>query len=112
MADKISFNIQAELYENDHGDLAVKLPDERVYIDVDGNGATNFADDVAAAVSGRRPAAWRELPAHELLYSGNWRHISSFGFIDGDETRPAVEFESPPEDFGERARAYLGAALK
>ncbi|SDM93583.1 hypothetical protein SAMN05660860_03427 [Geoalkalibacter ferrihydriticus] len=111
MQDKVSFNINAELYENNLGELAVKLPDERVYIDVDGSGSTDFAGDAAAALSGRRPESWRELPGHELLYGKNWRCISRFGFINGEESQPAVEFEGSPSDFGERARAYLGPAL-
>ncbi len=112
MAERHSFNINAELYQNQFGDLAVKLPGEKVYCEVGENEGADFTHDAKEAVlHDRRPERWREMPAHELLYGPNWRCIGRFGFVDGDAEKPAVEFDVEPDELGERARSYLSRVL-
>lgn len=110
MKDKISFNVNAELYVDKFDELAVRLPGNHVFREVGTRPGEEFAKDAAAALAGRIPPAWREMPAHELD-GRDWRCISLFGFIDGDENRPALEVEVPPAELGGRARAYLGVQL-
>ena len=112
MAEKHSFNINAELYQNEFGELAMKLPGEKVYCEVGENEGADFVSDAKEAVlHDKRPERWREMPAHELLYGRDWRCVSRFGFVDGDEEKPAVEFEIERDELSEKARSYLGRVL-
>jgi len=103
-----AFDIEIELYENDFGELAMKLPDEKVFADVGTHEGELMTSELLRSLSeGRCPAWWHEIPAHQLLYARGWHCISRHGFINGDIRRPAVEFETEPARFGSRARAYL-----
>ena len=112
MAARLSFNINVELYENAHGELALRFPGERVYRAAGAGQRGDFVRESTDMIrSGKRPPGWQEMPAHQLLYGQGWHCISRLGFIDGDENRPAVEFEDDPAGFGEQARAYLRRVL-
>ena len=112
MANRLSFNINVELYEDLHGDLALRFPGEKVYRAVEGGGRGDFIRDSTDMIrNGKRPPGWREMPAHQLLYGQGWHCISRLGFLDGDESRPAVEFEDDPSGFGEQAKSYLRRVL-
>ena len=112
MAKRLSFNINVELYEDTHGDLALRFPGEKVYRAGAGGEAGDFVrDSTEMILNGTRPPGWREMPAHQLLYGQGWHCISRLGFIDGDEHRPAVEFEDDPSGFGRQARSYLRRVL-
>lgn len=110
MADKISFNINAELYESEFAELAVKLPGEKVYRNVgEGAGARFQTDVVGLLEEARMPAGWKKMAPPEL--SGrNWRCIARLGYMEGDPQQPAVEFEATWETLGEAAKAYLADA--
>ncbi len=107
---QFSFNIHAELYENDFGDLAIRFEGDRVY-----SGMSNehrFQDDARQFIEkGELPAGWQEMPPHQLLYGHNWQCVSRLGYIDGDFERPAVEFEVEPEALGAPAKNYLADLL-
>lgn len=108
MAEQISFNVNAELYENRFGELAVKFPGEKVFGEVGTKDGGSFVREADAMLrQGRNPEEWREMPAHELLYGQGWHLICRMGYINGDENRPALEPEVATETLGARARAYL-----
>jgi hypothetical protein len=112
MAERVSFNINAELYENQFGELAVRFPGEKVYRDVGEGKEASFIDDARAVIVDHRcPQGWHEMPAHELLYGKGWQCISRLGFIGGDTDKPGVEFEVDAEEIGKKARKYLGEVL-
>lgn len=112
MANRWSFNINVELYENSHGELALRFPGEYVYRAQEGGKGGDFVRDSMEMIrSGKRPPGWREMPAHQLLYGHGWHCISRLGFMDGDESRPAIEFEEDPSGFGKQARDYLRRVL-
>jgi len=109
---RLSFNINVELYENAHGELALRFPGEKVYRDVGREKKADFVQETTDMIkTGRPPANWRDMPAHQLLYGHGWHCIGRLGFIDGDESRPAVEFEDDPDTFGEQAKAYMRRVL-
>lgn len=102
------FNIEVELYENEFGDLAMKMPGEKVFGEVGTREGELMTNDFLRSLSdGSCPNWWQEIPAHQLLYARGWHCVSRHGFINGDVQRPAVEFETEPERLGTRARAYL-----
>jgi hypothetical protein len=111
MAQQISFNVNAELYENKFGELAIRFPGERVYRVGSGEGGTFKNDAVRMLEKGVHPDAWREMPAHELLYGQNWHCISRLGYLGGDEEKPALELEVGEEEIGAQGKAYLREAL-
>jgi len=112
MGQKISFNINAELYENRFGDLAIRFPGEKVYRDVGPETGKGFVEDAREAlVSGVHPLGWHEMPAHELLYGHGWHCISRMGFVGGDVNRPGIEFEVDPGTLGTKAQLYLREVL-
>ena len=101
-----AFNIHAELYENDFGDLAIRFEGDRVYTGMSDQG--RFQDDSRRFIEKRElPAGWQEMSPRQLLYGRNWHCVSRLGYIDGDFDRPAVEFEVEADTLGEPARAYL-----
>lgn len=112
MAERVSFGINAELYEDQFGDLAMRLPGDYVYRDVgEEEGAEFVHEAVRAVVEKELPATWQSMAPHELLYGRGWHCIISLGFIDGDIELPGVEFESDPQDFGGKAQRYLREVL-
>lgn len=112
MGERVSFNVNAELYENQFGDLAIRFPGEKVYRDVGPETGTSFVDDAKSMlIEGRHPQGWHEMPAHELLYGRGWHCISRMGFVNGDEKKPGVEFEVEPGTIGSKAKLYLREVL-
>jgi len=112
MGERLSFNINAELYENQFGDLAIRFPGEKVFRDVGPETGTSFVEDAKnALVEGKHPEGWHEMPAHELLYGRGWHCISRMGFVEGDENRPGIEFEVDPGTVGSKAQVYLREVL-
>ncbi len=108
MKSRFSFNINAELFENQWGDLAIRFPGERVFDQVGTALKSTFLTDATDHLKNHRvPEEWHEIPAHELLYASSWQCISRLGFIDGDDAHPALELELPTEALGPRARTYL-----
>jgi hypothetical protein len=49
------------------------------------------------------------MPPHEL-FGGKWRCIARLGYLNGDPSRPGVEFESGREELGSQAKSYLADA--
>jgi hypothetical protein len=73
MGERLSFNINAELYENQFGDLAIRFPGEKVYRDVGPETGTSFVEDAKSMlIEGKHPDGWHEMPAHELFYGRGW----------------------------------------
>ncbi len=108
---QFSFNIHAELYENELGDLAIRFEGDRVYSGMNQDGC--FQEDAQQVIQqGELPPGWQEVSPRHLLYGRNWQCISRLGFIDGDFRRPAVEFEVEPEQMGAAAKRYLGDLLQ
>lgn len=112
MAERVSFNINAELYEDRFGDLAVRLPGNHVYRDVDTREDAGFVHDaLRALVENELPEGWHEMPPHELLYGKGWHRIGSIGFINGETADPGFEFDVEPAAMGAKARTYLREIL-
>lgn len=103
-----SFNINAELYENDRGDLAVRLEDEKVYRVAEGRGS-HFVDDAQKVIrDGEMPEGWEEMSPRELAYGPGWHLVGSMGYINGELERPAIELEVSSDKMGVSAKRYLG----
>jgi hypothetical protein len=112
MGERVTFNVNAELYENQFGELAVRFPGEKVYRDVGARAGDSFVSDARAVLVGKNcPKGWHEMPAHELLYGKGWHCIGRMGFVGGDTEKPGVEFEVDPVRIGAKARAYLKELL-
>ncbi len=112
MAEQVSFNINAELYENQFGELAIRFPGEKVFREVGTQPESSFRTEAVEMLkSGDRPPEWREMPPHELLYGHNWHCISRLGFIEGDMEKPALELEVEPERIGAQGKSYLREIL-
>lgn len=112
MGERISFNINAELHENSHGDLAVRFPGDHVYQNVGTEKGARFQNDSIEMIEhDRHPARWTEMPVRELEHR-DWHCVAMLGFLEGDVSRPAVELEIEPEQIGPQAKAYLSDALK
>ncbi|PLX84633.1 MAG: hypothetical protein C0617_07275 [Desulfuromonas sp.] len=112
MGERVSFNVNAELYENRFGELAIRFPGERVYQEVGTRKGENFLSDALRMLEqGECPKVWREMAPHELLYGKDWHCISRMGYVSGDERKPALEMEAQPKEIGARARAYLQDVL-
>lgn len=108
METRLSFNINAELYENRFDELAIKFAGEKVFSEVGGGGGDFLSEAVSFLQEGNRPQGWRDMPPHQLLYGQDWRCICSMGYVNGDEEQPALGLEVPAEEIGERARSYIG----
>ena len=112
MSERVSFNINAELFENNDGDLAIRLPGEKVFSGVGEEEGADFVGEAKAFLEeGRRPQSWKEKPAHELDYQEGWRCISRMGYVGGDPEKPGIEMEVKADEIGAKAKSYLGAAL-
>lgn len=110
MGEQVSFNVNAELYESDFGELAVKVPGEKVFRNIGLQQEARFQKDVVSLLEeNRRPVGWSEMPPHELS-GGKWRCIARLGYLNGDPARPAVEFEIKREELGSQAKSYLADA--
>jgi hypothetical protein len=111
MDERISFNINAELYESNFGELAIRFAGDYVYRGVGREeGAQFHTDAVRMLESGEHPEGWRAMTPRELLY-GQWHCISRLGYVQGDAQRPGLELEVAPDELGATARSYLAAAL-
>jgi hypothetical protein len=107
MVQKMSFNIQAELYENTFGELAIRFADENVYRGVGTEAGARFPADAEKMLKkGVHPSGWKEMTPRELE-NGPWRCITLLGYLNGDEEKPGVEMEVPTEELGPLARTYL-----
>ena len=106
--DVVSFNINAELYENDFGDLAIRFEGDKVYQGVGNTEGALFSNEASQVIrDGELPQGWQEISPREILYGHGWHLISSLGFIDGNMDKPAVELEVLPDQLGATARKYL-----
>ncbi len=111
MGERISFNINAELHENSHGDLAIKFPGPAVYSEVGTEPEARFQKDGIEMLEFRHhPASWSKITARELE-NRDWHCIAMLGFLEGDAKRPAVELEVDPKEMGKRAKDYLADAI-
>lgn len=109
---RFSLNINAELYQDQFADLAIRFPGDYVFRNVGSNAGGRFAVEVVNFLEkGERPAPWREMPPRELRSGKGWECIATLGYRDGDPERPAVTFEVELADLGAPARAYLADAL-
>ncbi len=112
MGERVSFNINAELYENEHDELAIRFPDERVFTNVGTHKEDSFVRDCLEKLEHhRQPAEWSEIPAHQLLYARDWHCVCRMGYVSGDPGKPGLEFEVHPEQMSRHAREYLREAL-
>jgi len=110
--ERFSFNVNAELYENRFGELAVKIPGKKVFGKVGLKEESRFQTDIVALLEeDRKPPEWSDMPLHQLAYQ-EWKCIAILGYIDGDPQRPAIEFEVDRKEMGAQALAYLKDALR
>ncbi len=110
--DVVSFNINAELYENQKGELAIRLTGEKVYRKGETTGGETFVDDARKILrDGELPDGWSEMEPRELTYGEGWNHVSSMGYINGEEDKPGIELEVPPDELGPAAKKYLGEII-
>ncbi|BCR03469.1 hypothetical protein DESUT3_05380 [Desulfuromonas versatilis] len=112
MAERISFNINAELYENENDELAIRFPDERVFANVGTHKEDSFVRDCIEKLEHHhQPTEWTEIPAHQLLYARGWHCVARMGYVSGDPEKPGLEFEIEPEQLSRHAREYLREAF-
>ena len=109
MGQTIQFNKSAQLYESDTGDLAIRFSNNMVFESVGMRSSKGFVTEVIELLNrNKRPQEWRMVPYRKLLNNGHhWHLVGSMGFLDGDETKPAIGLDVKPEDLGEQARRYL-----
>jgi hypothetical protein len=109
MGQTIHFNTSAQLYENEHGDLAIRFSNNMVFELVGIHHEKGFVTEALDMLNKEeRPPGWRMIPYSKLLNDGlGWHLVGSMGFLDGDETKPAIGLDVKPEDLGEQARRYL-----
>lgn len=110
--DRISFNVNAELYENCFGELAIRFPGDFVFhLGLEPNHGQFQWDVVNKMEKGVQPKEWSAMPAHELLFGKDWQCIATLGYQDGDPAKPAVAFTVDPDHLGAQALIYLETAL-
>ena len=109
MGQTIHFNTLAQLYENGHGDLAIRFSNNMVFESVGIHPEKGFVTEALEMLnSEERPSEWRMIPYRKLRNDGlGWHLVGSMGYLDGDETKPAIVLDVKPEDLGEQARCYL-----
>lgn len=102
MGQKIHFNASAQLYENECGDLAIRFANNLVFEAVGIHSEKSFVTEAIELMRrGERPPGWRMIPYRKLLHGRHhWHLVSSLGFLDGDETKPAVGLDVKPEELG------------
>lgn len=113
MGEQVHFNTSAQLYENESGALAIRLANNSVFEYVGLSHGKSFVVDAMALMSqDNQPADWRMIPYRKLFHDEqNWRLVSSMGFLDGDEAKPALLLEVNPEVLGRQAKQYLKADM-
>jgi hypothetical protein len=110
--DRISFNVNAELYENCFGELAIRFPGDLVFhLGLEPNHGQFQWDVVNKMEKGVQPREWSPMPAHELLFGKDWQCIATLGYQEGDPAKPAVAFTVDPDHLGAQALIYLETAL-
>ncbi len=109
MGQTIKFNTSAQLYENEHGDLAIRFSNNMVFELIGIHHEKGFVTEALEMLNKEeRPPGWRMIPYRKLLNDGlGWHLVGSMGFLDGDESKPAIGLDVKPEDLGEQARRYL-----
>lgn len=113
MGQTITFDTNAELYENTEGGLAIRFPDNAVFEAIGNPPEQGFVADVVRLLKReqRRPS-WRLIPYRKLVYDERgWHRISRMGFLDGDTSRPALSLDVTPNKLGPQARHYLHVDL-
>ncbi len=113
MGQQVHFNASAQLFENESGDLAIRFANNSVFEYSSSRPGKGFVSDAMDMLSqGKRRTDWRMIPYRKLFHDDqNWHLISSMGFLDGDESKPALLLEVNPEQLGRRARQYLKTDL-
>ena len=113
MTRTVHLTSSAQLYENKFGDLAIRFANNVVFAGVGTDAQRDFvAEALAYLASGECPRQWQELPVRKLQHDDQgWHLVGSIGFLDGDETQPAVGLDVKPQELGEQARHYLRSAL-
>lgn len=113
MLQKVHFNTSAQLFENKLGALAIRFANNSVYEYSTSSLGKGFVSDATNMLSkGKLRTDWRMIPYRKLFHDDqNWHLISSMGFLDGDEARPALLLEVKPEQLGSHARKYLKSDL-
>ncbi len=110
--DRISFNVNAELYENCFGELAIRFPgDYVVRLGREPNRGQFHLDVINKLEKGEQPGEWSAMPPHELLFSRDWQCIATLGYQHGDPERPRVCFIATPDQLGAQALVYLDWVL-
>jgi hypothetical protein len=109
MGQTIHFCTSAQLYENVHGDLAIRFASNQVFQLVGILSGKSFVTDATEMMDqGKHPSGWRRIPYRKLLNDSQyWHLVSSLGYLDGDESKPALGLEVKPEELGMQARLYL-----
>lgn len=113
MVKQVHFDASAQLFENKSGDLAIRFANNSVFEYSSSNLGEGFVSDAMNMLNqGKRRSDWRMIPYRKLFHDDqNWHLISSMGFLDGDETRPALLLEVNPDQLGVLARKYLKTDL-
>ena len=113
MTDKIHFSASTQLYENNSGDLAIRFANNSVFENVGVTPGPGFVSEALTLINqGESSAGWRLVPFRKLEHDGkSWHLVSSFGFLDDDQSRPALVLEVKPETLGQQAREYLRTDL-
>ena len=109
MGQQTHFNSSAQLFENKSGGLAIRFANNLVF-ECEGlkPGSSFVFEAIELMRHGKRADNWRMIPYRKLLHDDQkWRLISSMGFLDGDENKPALLLEVKPEMLGRQARQYL-----
>jgi hypothetical protein len=109
MGQKIQFITNVQLYENEYGDLAIRFANNLVFESVGICSGKSFATEAIDLLKrNERPEEWCMIPYRKLLNDKQgWHLVSSLGFLDGDEAKPAIGLDVKPEELGIQARRYL-----
>lgn len=113
MGQSIHFNTTAQLYENEFGTLAIRFVNNMAFEYVGTSSGKGFVSEAMKMLGqGHRPPEWKMIPCRKLFnHDQKWKLISSMGYLDGDEQKPALVLEVHPEDLGDQARQYLKGDL-
>lgn len=109
MGQSIQFNTSAQLLENEAGDLIIRFANNMVFESVGIHPERGFVTEALELLnSDKRPPEWRMIPYRKLQNDGHqWHLVSSLGYLDGDEEKPALGLDVKPEELSEQARRYL-----
>lgn len=112
MKQSFGFNVHAEIFQNDSGDLAVKLPGDYAFGGLGTRKGESFPEDILRELyGGRHPGHWQELPARQLVDDLGWQCVAMLGFVNGNLNRAAMELEVDPKILNRRVRQYLAPLL-